>query len=58
MEDPNQEQRKPRAISVRESTYQMITAEARRLGISRAVLVRFAVESFINKGKTKETRDA
>lgn len=53
-----EEKSKPRAISVRESTYQMITAEARRLGISRAVLVRFAVESFINKAKAKETRDA
>lgn len=57
MEDTKQDKPQPRAISVRESTYQMITAEARRLGISRAVLVRFAVESFINKAKAKETRD-
>ena len=52
-----EEKPKPRAISVRESTYQMITAEARRLGISRAVLVRFAVEAFINRNKQKETRN-
>lgn len=58
MEDTKQDKPERRAISVRESTYQMITAEARRLGISRAVLVRFAVESFINKAKNKETRDA
>jgi hypothetical protein len=57
MEDTKQDKPQPRAISVRESTYQIITAEARRLGISRAVLVRFAVESFINKGKAKETRN-
>ena len=54
----DEEKLKPRAISVRESTYQMITAEARRLGISRAVLVRFAVEAFITRNKQKETRDA
>lgn len=54
----DEEKPKPRAISVRESTYQMITAEARRLGISRAVLVRFAVEAFITRNKQKETRDA
>ena len=53
-----EEKPKPRAISVRESTYQMITAESRRLGISRAVLVRFAVEAFITRNKQKETRDA
>lgn len=57
MEPTEQEKPKPRAISVRESTYQMITAEARRLGISRAVLVRFAVEAFITRNKQKETRD-
>jgi hypothetical protein len=54
----DQEKPKPRAISVRESTYRMITEEARRLGISRAVLVRFAVEAFISRNKQKETRDA
>lgn len=58
MEPTEEEKPKPRAISVRESTYQMITAEARRLGISRAVLVRFAVEAFITRNKQKETRDA
>ena len=57
METQSSEPLKPRAISVRESTYQMITAEARRLGISRAVLVRFAVEAFITRNKQKETRD-
>ena len=52
-----EEKPKPRAISVRESTYRMITEEARRLGISRAVLVRFAMEAFISRNKQKETRN-
>lgn len=52
----DQETRKARAISVRESTYQIISDEARRLGISRSILVRMAVESFINKNTAKETR--
>lgn len=56
MSETNETQPKPRAISVRETTYQMITEEARRRGVSRALLVRLAIESFTARNPLKETR--
>lgn len=56
MSENNETQVKPRAISVREATYQMITEEALRRGISRSLLVRLAVESFTARNPVKETR--
>lgn len=52
----DEEKPKPRAIGVREITYQMITEEAARRGISRSLLVRLAVESFTSRHPVKETR--
>lgn len=56
MSENNETQVKPRAISVREATYQMITEEASKRGISRSLLVRLAVESFTARNPVKETR--
>ena len=49
---------KVRAVNVRESVYEAITAEAKRLNISRSMLVRLAVESYLarNAAPQKETR--
>ena len=49
-------QLKPRSVNVREATYQIITEEARRRGISRSLLVRLAVEAFAARHGIKETR--
>lgn len=56
MSETNETQLKPRAISVREATYRMITEEAAKRGISRSLLVRIAVEAFTARNPTKETR--
>jgi len=49
---------KVRAVNVRESVYNAITEEAKRLNISRSMLVRLAVESYParNAAPQKETR--
>lgn len=51
-----EEKPKPRAIGVREITYQLVTEEAKKRGISRSLLVRLAVESFTARNPVKETR--
>jgi hypothetical protein len=48
----------PRAISVREETYQLITREAKARGMSRSLLVRAAVEAFVARLPRVETRPA
>lgn len=45
-----------RAISVRESTYQLITEAAKERGITRALLVRAAVEQYIARFPKIERR--
>lgn len=53
-----QDSPKVRAVNVRESVYNAITEEAKRLNISRSMLVRLAVESYLarNAAPQKETR--
>lgn len=56
MSENNETKLKPRAIGVREITYQLVTEEAKKRGISRSLLVRLAVESFTARNPVKETR--
>lgn len=54
--EPTKPERKPvqtRAVNVRETTYQMVTEAARERGISRALVVRIAMEQFLARSARK-----